>query len=289
MSTELKEVKQRIQTTREIHKMTSALQMIASAQLQQRRRETVDSNAYTKKLRRLLTVATAGAEDVDHPLLRAGDSNVATVVVFGSNRGLCGPFNGELVKAASEFVAAHAPARIVAVGTVIERRLRRLKLPVVASREQPRSRDVAAAADWLVATLSEEFFSGETGRVFVMYHHFETALRMYPVVSQMLPLASLPGRDPTGGDPVTTALAGLKTEPSPEALLAWLIPEWLHRQVTNALLNSMLAEAAARQAAMARAVENASTMIEELTLHYRRLRQESITTEMLELTGGTLA
>jgi F-type H+-transporting ATPase subunit gamma len=126
------------------------------------------------------------------------------------------------------------------------------------------------------------------GYVHVLYHHFETALRMYPVVRQMLPLASLPGQDGVSEDTLPRLL-GLKTEPSIKDLLAWLIPEWLHRQVTNALLNSMLAEAAARQAAMARAVENASSMIDELTLHYRRLRQESITTEMLELTGGALA
>jgi F-type H+-transporting ATPase subunit gamma len=171
-------------------------------------------------------------------------------------------------------------------GRIAGGRLARLRLPDYQQRRQPGTADAPAEVTALTDQLCELFTAGTVGSVHLLYHRFESALAIHPVVEQLLPLTHLPG----DGEPAPTTgpLSLAAVEPSPQILAEWLIPEWLYRLVHNAFLNSLLSEAAARQRAMSRASENAKTMVGELTMQYRRLRQESITAEMLELSGGTL-
>lgn len=286
---ELREVKQRIQTTREIRKVTNALQMIASVQLHQHRGKAAGSNLYAEKLAALLNIVASRVESLEHPLLRAPEGTRAGLVVFGSDRGLCGAFNSELVRAARTFVEAHPGLRVRAVGRVVARRLARLKLADLEAMSQPSGKTVAASLDTIVRDVSRWFSAGEVASVHVLFQRFESVLDMEPVVVQVLPLTALPTTAEQHHTVLDERLGWANVEPDPHSLADWLIPEWMNRLVHNAFLNSLLSEAASRQRAMSRASENAETMIGDLSMRYRRLRQESITEEMLELSGGALA
>lgn len=286
--TELREVKQRIETTREIRKMTSALQMIASVKLHRHQREARGSNRYTDKLRDLLELVAPHVAALDHPLSRRPATDRSALIVFGADRGLCGSFNAELVRETTGFLQEHPGLRLIVYGRVVASRLASQRIPGMTTRKQPSgdaaARDVTAITDEVCGWFASE----EISSVHLLYHRYESALSIHTVIEPLLPLASVPGGE--GEQPAGPGALGLATvEPNPRLLAGWLIPEWLNRRVQNAFLNSLLSESAARQRSMSRASENAASMVDELTMQYRRLRQESITAEMLELSGGTLA
>ena len=284
MSTELKDVRHRIDATRQIRKVTSALQMIASARLQQYRRDIAQSNRYRSTLRDLMAQAVPAAGDLEHPLLGAHQTGQPLLIAFGTDRGLCGGFNADLVRGVQEFIASHPGTQLIVVGQLLYRRIKRLGLPITRSLPRPRREEVADAMDDLVRVVRSAFLSTEASEVHLLYHHFHSPIEQILTTEQILPLTALEHLDETGAD----ALGWASFEPSPQAVLNWLLPEWLHRSVFNACLNSLGSESAARQMAMARATDNAETIVEEQSMLYRRLRQENITTEMLELSGGNL-
>ena len=284
MSTELKDVRHRIAGTKQIRKVTSALQMIASARLQQYRRDIGRSNAYRDTLRSLMAQAVPAAGDLEHPLLRTPENGTPILIAFGTDRGLCGGFNADLLRAIQTFGRSHPNMQLIIIGSLMSRRAQKLGYPIIQSVARPRREETEETVDRLVKTLRDAFMSETANEVHILYHDFRSPLEQVITVEQILPLASLPTAQPErDGD-----LGWAPFEPSASAVLDWLIPEWLHRSVFNACLNSLGSEAASRQMAMTRATDNAKTIIEEQSMLYRRLRQESITTEMLELSGGNL-
>jgi F-type H+-transporting ATPase subunit gamma len=285
MSVELREVKRRIGGVQQVHKVTRALQMVAAAELQQNRRDLERVNRYMDALRLLFAQVGPRADAFEHPLMKRPEGDRRLLVVFGTERGLCGGFNTELLEAAQRFVATQGHVQVAAYGRVIVRWARRAGLPLVMTRRQPRRtmRDTSMAQ--LVARAVGQFLAGEVAEVHVLYHRFESALVQRVVVEQVLPLSAFPGLPAEAVEPASDLrLAAL--EPSAEVILQWLVSEWLHLSVSLAFLNSLGSESAARQQATLRASENAAEILDDLGMQFRRMRQESITEEMLELSGG---
>ena len=149
---------------------------------------------------------------------------------------------------------------------------------------QPRRRQREQALSPLIERISQRFLDGAYRRIDMLYQYFESAFAQSPVVATLLPVTS-PGAG-AATLPDETVPAGVLVDPRPADVLEWVLPEWVRRAWMNAFLNSLGSESAARQTAMTRAQDNAESIIDELGVQYRRLRQESITTEMLELSGG---
>lgn len=284
MSTELREVKQRISGTRQIRKVSNALQMIASAQLQQVRLDIGHSNLYTERLRSLLQRFEKVLGE-DHPLLTRNKAEARTLIVFGAERGLCGGFNSELSGEAVRFVRQNNTTKLVVVGGAVRRCIERAGLPVTSYYQQPKKDGWGSLVSEVVSDSADSFRSGKSAEIWVLYCRFVSAWVQEPCVERVLPIPTLQCEP---GQSVNGTLAHGTVEPSAKAVTAWVIEEWLHRSIYNAFLNSIGSEAAARQAAMARASENAEGIIDELTMLYRRLRQDSITMEMLDLSGGAM-
>lgn len=282
MSTELRDVKQRISGTRQIRKVSSALQMIASAQLQQVRRDIVHSNRYTEILRGLLQRFRRGLGE-DHPLLTENNQESRTLIVFGADRGLCGGFNSGLSEETERFVRSGDRTELLVVGNAVRRYIERAGIPVKKHLSQPRKNGWKDLVSELESQCTERFLSSTTGEVWVIYSHFVTAWLQEPRAERILPIPDVPAESEKIRD---ESLSLGTVEPSPESVVEWSIREWIHRSIFNAFLNSLGSEAAARQKAMSRASDNAENIIEELSMLYRRLRQDSITMEMLDLSSG---
>jgi len=202
------------------------------------------------------------------------------LIVFGADRGLCGGFNAALMTAVSTFVAAQPGRRVdlFAVGKIVARRARRQGFTVAESFSQPGRNEHAPLIDRLTGMVTEAFTGGRYDEVHVLYARFASGLAQEPVTERVLPAAL------DGG----TGLRAAATifEPDAAALLRRLILEFVRQIIDHAYLNSVACENAARQVAMNRASENAGEMLRSLLGSYRRLRQETITSEMLDIIGG---
>jgi F-type H+-transporting ATPase subunit gamma len=281
MNLELEHLKRRIRSTRQVHKVTSALQRVSAARLVNDRRALENSTRYTDRMLQILGEVLREVIRPDLPLFVRPGQGWHGLVVFGSDRGLCGGFNRGLAAAAAEFARARAPTetRVYVVGRVANRKARQLGLKVARAVQQPSRAARGELLDRL-AVLSTTAFLGEGCLDFhVLHSRFVSGLRQEPVCEQMLPVPVARTAAPEG------AVAGF--EPAPESILAELAGEFVRQRLDHAFLDGLAAEDAARQMAMSRASENAEHLLGELMMTYRRLRQESITTEMIELIGAT--
>lgn len=280
MSTKLKEIKQRIGSTDQIHKVTSALQRVASARLGRDRRAIENTQRYTKKLIQLMLEICPVVPDGGHPLTRRRHPVTTTaVVVFGADRGLCGTFNLDLMDALRGFVQRHGRdrVRLVVMGNIIARRAKRQGYVVDRMFSQPSPAERSESIDAIVELATAGFLGRTYDEIHVLYSRFAPALQHAPIVEQVLPVFF--------GSRISS-LGNADFEPEPETIMARLVPEFVHQSFDHAFLNSIGAENWARQEAMSRASRNAGELLAELSSKYSRVRQEGITTEMIELAGG---
>jgi len=280
MSTKLREIKRRIAGTGQIHKVTSALQRVASARLGRDRRAIENSQRYTRKLIHLMLEICPLAADGGHPLAeRRHPVGMTAIVVFGAERGLCGTFNADLLDALDSFVERRGRdhVRLIVMGTLMARRARRMGYTAELSFVQPLPRERRERIDAVVETTTAGFLDRSFDEVHVLYSRFAPRLQHVPIVEQVLPVF-FSGR---GGE-----LRNAEFEPEPEVVLRRLVPEFVYQSFDHAFLNSIGAENWARQEAMSRASRNAGELLDELSTRYSRVRQEGITTEMIELAGG---
>jgi F-type H+-transporting ATPase subunit gamma len=281
MSRALQQVKRRIASTRQIRKVTSAMERVAGARLVHDRRVMASSRLYTRRLRRLLGEVVEQTRDPDHVLLRPGAGAPALLLAMGSDRGLCGGYHALLAEAFGGFMARTRPrpVKTAVIGKVLDRRLRRAGAEVVRFLPQPSRAQRIAAVDDLAAFLVAGFAGGSWGEVYVLYMRFESTLKQEAAVERLLPVDV---RLEAGGSRLQAACF----EPGARAVMESILAEVVAQLLDDLFLNSLASENAARQLAMSRATENAGEMLGELVASYRRLRQERITTEMLELIGG---
>jgi len=282
MSIQLRDIKRRIGSTRQIHKMTATMQKVAAARLVRDRSAAEGSRLYTDRLRQVMQEVSEEVPEMRHPLLDADRSGAGCLVVFGSDRGLCGGYNTALVREMQRFTreTAPEPARFIAIGRIVGRRGRFARLDLMEQHEQPRAVDRAELLDGLAQRLIDGFVSGRVATVSVLYWEFVSVLHQDLHVVRILPVPFEPGGAEDAGWGVF--------EPQPGALLARLLPEYVRQMLDYAFLSGLASEDAARQTAMTRASENARSLLEELGRQYSRLRQESVTTEVLEIVASTL-
>ncbi len=273
MSTALSDIKRRISTTAQIKKVTGTLQKVAAARLTQEQRRLANANAFSAQLEALLGIAAGALSGDPHPLMKSTGGDAIALLILGADRGLCGSFNSLLIKALPEFVAQH-PGQAVHLlfrGKVTYNR---------ALRHQFQPAEYIDTIEGQASRLMEAFLDGRFRAVYVMYWDFINRARQHIATRQILPavLAS------AGPSAVPADIYSI--EPSPRELIDSLLPEFIARLVYNAVHKSAASEHAQRQAAMSRATENAGELLDTLRKQYSRLRQDSITTEMLEIVAG---
>ncbi|MBN1557992.1 MAG: F0F1 ATP synthase subunit gamma, partial [Lentisphaerae bacterium] len=273
MSVRLREVQRRMRATRRIRQVTSAMQRVSSARLVHDRRAMEYSRRYTERLTELVRVLAAAGDDVAHPFLAPGPlpGGAVLLLVFGSDRGLCGGYNRALLDAVLRFrrehLGARAPCSVLAVGRIAARRLARAAFRVETVYPQPSRAARAETLDRLTARAVDAFTRKRCAEVVLVFTRFESALRRIVTTARVLPLA--------GDGPPSRAFRAALFEPPAPLMLQRLLPEYVRQAVDAAFLNALASEHAARQEAMTRASENAGDLLRDLNRRYSRLRQES--------------
>jgi F-type H+-transporting ATPase subunit gamma len=253
---------------RNIHKITRTMQMIANARFQAAFKRAVASKPYTEKLSKLVEDLAKAAKGIDHPLMREPEEGGASLVlVITSTRGLCGGYNGNILRNAGEHVLAGWPMdrEITDIGEV------------------PRFDQVEPLANEMM----ERFIKGEIRSVDVAYMKFISTGKQIPVVERLLPLSGLEPEDAEQAP--AEAEVQYEFSPDPTELLNELLPATVRIALFQAFSDAVVSEQVARMVAMTAATEAAEDIIKRLTQQYNRARQTAITMELLDIVGGANA
>jgi F-type H+-transporting ATPase subunit gamma len=286
-----RELRSRISGVENTAKITSAMKMVAAAKLRRAQDSIIAARPYGRKLQELLQFLASTEEGGSlSPLFEEREVERVAVVVISADRGLCGAFNTNVIRAASalidaEFGAHRASGRLdlITVGKRAVDFFAKRNYNVVASYSGIFASLDFSVARHIVNELTDAFLNGRVDRVVVVYTEFRSAIKQTVITSQFLPIPKLPESDRPA-----VAIEYI-FEPSRGELLNSLLPKYLNTRFWNMLLDSNAAEQGARMTAMENATKNAKDLVRTLRLSYNKARQASITTEILEIVSGAEA
>jgi F-type H+-transporting ATPase subunit gamma len=279
----LKAIRKRISSIRNTQQITKAMKMVSAAKLRRAQEAAVQARPYAEKMTELLKNVSARVSSEAHPLLQAREEKKIQLVLFTSDRGLCGGYNANLIRAAEAFIRKYGVDKEIEI-TLVGRKgadhFRRRRATIVdryiGILAKPAEELAAEVAQKLIA----RFVNGETDAVYILYSHFRSALSQVPTLEKLLPVALAETGD-SHMPPQTEYLY----EPGVQELLASLLPRVTDVALQRALLEAIASEHGARMTAMDSATTNASKMMGSLTLQMNRARQASITRELMEIVG----
>ena len=285
----LKAIRRRISSVQNTQKITRAMKMVAAAKLRRAQDAVTSFRAYADLTQSILGEVSKGIGETTHPLLEDRPAERTLVVVITSDRGLCGPFNSNLLRNVFKQVsdAEKKPA---------------LDLIGKKSKDFFAHRDVTVrkfhkgiyddmsydTAKHLAAELAGLYAIGEVDRIELAYNEFISVMKQAPVSRPLLPIVLSDDTEMNEEDK-SFGPRGFLFEPDRESLLADLLPKYVEVQIYRALVESVAAEHASRMTAMEAATTAAGDMIDGLTLQYNRARQDAITKELMDIVGGAEA
>lgn len=290
----LKDLKNRIASVQSTRKITSAMKMVAASKLRRAQEQAEASGPYAERMGRMLSSLAANVQDSGNgPKLMTGTGadKVHLLVVISSDRGLCGAFNGSIVREAKRQITRlqgeGKTVKLLTVGRKGRDQLRRefASLIVESYEDVGRRRLGFSDADMVATKVLAMFDSGEFDVCSVVFNKFKSAISQIVTVQQLIPFA-VPGEAVAATDEVKPLY---EFEPDEEQILAELLPRNLSIQIYRALLESAASEQGARMTAMDNATRNAGDMINKLTITYNRTRQAYITKELIEIISGAEA
>ena len=284
---QLRIIRRRLRTIQSTAKITRAMELVAASKMRRAQLNALAGRPYAERLRFVLadlaeTIPLIDPED-RHPLLRQREAvNTIEIILLTPDRGLAGGLPSTLNRRAAQFILEQGtPARIIAAGRKGRDFMRRTRQSVVAEftgiGDYPGYEDVRPIA----GVAMQDFLNGDADEVYIIYAEFVNTMIHRPTVFKLLPLEAPQEKETLAIDYIY--------EPGRAAVLAELLPRYVERQVYGAVLEAIASEQSARMVAMRSATDNANELMQDLTLVYNKARQESITGELLDITGGVEA
>ncbi len=283
-----RDIRRRIKSVKNTAQITKAMQMVAASKMRKAQQAALAGAPYAKLMNAMLVSLRDRVDSAMHPLLSPNDSDKELVILLSTDKGLCGGLNTNLLREASllnpEKTAFVASGR---KGVQFLSRMQRNLLADFALTDSPSFLQSKAMSKFCMG----KFLEGEVGSVSVLYPSFVSTLVQTPAKVQILPIAP----EAVQGDEtlLTTQQQDAKSEvlfePDAEQVLNALLPYYVHFQIYQMLLNARASEQSARMVAMKNATDNAKGIVKDLTLEYNKIRQASITSELLEITTAQMA
>jgi F-type H+-transporting ATPase subunit gamma len=279
------DLRRRIRSVKNTQQVTKAMKMVSAAKLRRAQDRTIAARPYSRMFREVLgdvAAAVAGDEKLAaHPLLARRPEERILLVLVTADSGLAGAFNSNLIKAAQQFLHEHEKAgtELYVLGRKGSNFFRRRQARIAAERTGILQTPAFADAAEIAGQVRTRFEKNETDAVYVLFNEFKSVMSQKLTLLRALPV-ELPQR--------AKELDFIYEQP-PEQLLDSLLPRYVEMVLYQALLESAAAYQAARMTAMDSASTNAGEMIEKLTLFMNRVRQSSITTQLIEVVSGSRA
>jgi F-type H+-transporting ATPase subunit gamma len=277
-------IRRRIKGIQSTSKITRAMEMIATSKMRKAQERGLAGRPYAEKIQQVMADLAALRREGEemHPLLESRPVKKIGILHITPDRGMCGGLNTNINRTAANFILEQeAPVSLVAVGRkgrdFMRRYGREIRAEFTNLGDRPGWLDTLPISRIII----DDYTSGEIDRVYIVYPQFISTMVQKPIVHQILPVE--PAEIPAAQN------VDYIYEPGPAQVLGQLLPRFVEMQVYHAILESIASEQSARMVAMRNATESANELIEELTLMYNKARQETITKELLDITGGAAA
>lgn len=288
----LREIRSRITGVKNTQKITKAMKMVAAARLRRAQEAIVSTRPYAGKIGQLLRHLVTKVDSSSHPLFTPREVQRMLYVVVTADRGLCGAFNANIVKAAehemkttsADFLSSKN-LQLVTLGKKGTEYFGKRGYDLYAKHAGIFSDLDFQHARAIIDKLTSGYLKGDFDRVVVIYNEFKSVIRQRIVIEQLLPIPP----EETSPEKKSLEQVDYIYEPSSREIINALVPKHLNFQLWRVLLESNAAEQGARMAAMDNATENAKEMIRSLSLSFNNARQAAITKELLEIVGGAEA
>src|SRR6266403_5140485 len=280
-----KAIRRRIKSIRNTAQITKAMQMVAASKMRRAQQQALAGRPYATVMNKVFVSLQKRTDSKLHPLLQVREVKKELVMVISTDKGLAGALNTNLLREAARFDPAKTG--YVVAGRKARQFLARTKRELLADfelKDAPTFVETKPISNFVI----DKFLKAEVDKVSVLFTHFINTINQRPVVETLLPISAfdLPKGDvEEDSDP----LLGYIFEPKPEAVLDSMLPYYIQYQVFQNILDARASEHSARMVAMKNATDNALQFIKDLTLEYNKMRQESITTELLEIATAQMA
>ncbi len=287
----LKEIRTRITSIESTQKITSSMKLVSAAKLRRAQIAIQYLRPYSNKLNEILDDLSCSSESMDKmPLFEKRPPEKVVLLVLTSNKGLCGAFNTNIVKAVNHLVESQyakqhkaGNVKLICIGKKGNEQLGK-HFPVIQYHEslldKPEFSEIAKIGDFL----AEGFLNHEIDKVDIVYNQFLNAATQRITIENFLPITPL-----ESDSKETTHEVDYIIEPSPKEVLEELIPKILKTQLYKTLCDSIASEHGARMISMTKATDNATDILRDLRLKYNNARQSSITNELIEIVSGAEA
>ena len=279
-----RDIRRRIKSVASTRQLTKAMKMVSAAKLRRAQERMIAARPYAHTMQALLSSLACRANPEQHPLLADHGDDRIEVVVMTADKGLCGSFNTNIIKRAQAFLLEKG-TKTKALHTVGKKGrdfFRRRGVPIAREYVDVFRKLEASQAGEIARDLIGRFVDRELDAIYLIYNEFKSVIQQRIVVAKLLPIERAELRP---GDVTEDYIY----EPSAQALFDDLLPRYVEVQIFHAMLESAAAELGARMSAMDSATTNAGEMIESLTLYLNRVRQASITKEIIEVVSGAAA
>jgi F-type H+-transporting ATPase subunit gamma len=286
----LRDIRKRLKAIQSTKKITAAMKMVAAAKMRKVQDRMLNFRPYAARMETVLDGLAKVAEREIHPLLALRPRKTVEVVVITSDKGLCGAFNTNILKAAYKYINELKKENIEFTLSIVGRKARdffkRRAVPMRNAWVGLSGRISYTNAQEIAANLIEGYTGEAFDEVIVIYNEFKSLISQKVTVMKLLPVGTL---EEEGGQKETSMTADYLYEPSRAAIFERLLPKHIEIQIYRGLLESSAAEEAARMAAMENATKNCTELIAKVTLLANKVRQASITKELMDIVGGVEA
>ncbi|MCJ7508380.1 MAG: ATP synthase F1 subunit gamma [candidate division Zixibacteria bacterium] len=279
----LRDIRNRIRSVESTHDITKAMEMVAAVKLRRAQSKAESSRPYALKMQEMLGNLSSASEEITHPLFEKREAKKVALVVISSDRGLCGSYNSNIIRAAQEFIKNYTPQNVMIINVgkkgydFYRKRGFEIKLKYLSLGGNLVLNNIKSISE----DLTKLFLSGEADEIHILYTKFISAMSYRVNLQKFLNIESK--------DKDEKEMVDYIFEPEPEEIFTELLPRYCSTVIQMALAEAFASEHGSRMIAMGGATKNAEEMIEHLTLQRNKARQASITKELLEVVSGAEA
>jgi F-type H+-transporting ATPase subunit gamma len=284
-----KEIRGRIKSVKNTRQITKAMELVAASKMKKAQQNAASGQAYAALLAEVLANISGRIDGIEHPFFEEREIKTRGILVVSTDRGLCGALNSNLFR---EILKIKGDTKYVTIGRKAVQFVSRNKLDLLAEFSVPDEVPYLQVKQ-IVEFMIEKYEAGEIDTIEILYPRFVNTLVQEASFGKLLPISNLGdminglrGKD---AEPYQESLDDrkLKFEPDPQTILSSLLPLFVNREAHQALLNARASEHSARMVAMKSAKDNATTLLDGLTLQFNKARQAAITQEILEIAAAT--
>ena len=283
----LKEIDGRIKSTKKMKQITKAMNMVSSSKLRRAEKNTKQFQPYMEKMQDAITAIAGANSNSSHPMLRPREVHRTGYLVITSDKGLAGAYSANVLKKlVNDITSKHADASeysIVALGQIgvdfLKTRNYDIEDSLVNVPDQPSFKSIQSIAKHAIDLYTE----GHIDELKIYHSHYVSVLENKPTVKQVLPLSQEDSSQGQG------QMSSYEFEPDKEAILSVILPQYVESLIYGTILDAKASEHAARMTAMKNASDNATELIDDLSLEYNRARQAEITQQITEIVSGSAA